>query len=202
MRRKSAIDDDFNKVGIHPNDPNEDVVKKINEQRDLLNQGVLGAWAVLYKEENEKNPFPAVKVLGEDFKRQFEDLRFRPKEELARPYRERYQTKIQTYLPELKDLIDVRHPKGKKRMAGSGEHAADQIPPRRTRREVWPEGAWRAAAGEETEWVGIVDWKDDRLQQFGRAFRLARSALDAGRRAGAGRSLGVRVAAAGNQERE
>jgi hypothetical protein len=157
VQRKAAIDGDFNKVVIHPNDPNEDVVKKINEQRDLLNQGVLSAWGVLYKEETEKNPFPAVKVLGEDFKKQFEDLRFRPKEELARPYRERYQTKIQTYLPELKVLIDVLHPKEPR--AGNGDHPADPVPPGRTGGMM--SGGPGLGAGEETEWVGIVDWKED-----------------------------------------
>jgi hypothetical protein len=155
--RKSEIDADFAKVVIHPNDPNEEVVKKINDQDEELKKGVYKAWEALYSEENEKNPLPAVKVLGEDFKRQFENVNLGHKEELARPYRERYQTKIQTYLPELKDLIEVRHPKEEK--AGSGERSADQIPPRRLGGNG--QGGSGGGAGEDTEWVGIVDWRDD-----------------------------------------
>lgn len=167
LRRKSEIEDHFKKVALQPDPANEDVVKKINEQHEELIKGVYGAWEVLYKEEKEKNPLP--EVLGPDFKRQFEMLAEKPKGDLARPYRELYMTYIQKYLPKLKDLIDVRRPKEEKEEnAGGGEHAAGRIPPSGPRPGLGPAegmggrmpGVAGRSGGEETEWVGIVNWDD------------------------------------------
>ena len=78
----------------------------------MLKQGVYSAWEILYKEEKEKNPFPA-KELGEDFKRSSRTAS--PRRNSPRPYRELYQRFIKKYLPKLQKLIDVRRPKERRK---------------------------------------------------------------------------------------
>jgi len=104
-KRTSEIDSDFKGVIIAHNHPNQGVIDKIGQQHDALKRSVFDAWEVLYREQKEKNPLP--KVLGEDFKKQFETLK--PKEELPAEYRELYQNFIMGHFPTLLKMIDVRH---------------------------------------------------------------------------------------------
>ncbi len=95
-------------------------------------------------------------------------------------------------------------------MPAGGEHAAGRIPPSGARPGLGPAGRMGGrmpgmpgrGGGEETEWVGIVDWDETDYSRLGPALRLEGGALDAGRRAGPGRPLGVRGAAAGHQGRQ
>ncbi len=103
-KRSSEIDGDFKGVIIAHNHPNQGVIDKIGQQHESLKRSVFDAWEVLYREQKEKNPLP--KVLGEDFKKQFENLK--PKEELQAEYRELYQNFIMGHFPTLLKMIDVR----------------------------------------------------------------------------------------------
>ncbi len=157
-KRKSKIDSSFSGVtGVQPGHPNQALIDEIKNHHEELKKVVFDAWEILYREQKEKNPFPT-EELGEDFKRQFENLR--PKEELARRYRERYQNYIKNRFPKLLQMIDVRRPVEEKADEQTGEAAADP-PPRggmAAGGEIGPRGM---AANTEQEWVGVIDWNQD-----------------------------------------
>lgn len=171
-QRKTKLEGDFKNVIITQNHPNERVIENIQEQHKQLKSGVFTAWEELYNEQKVKNPFP--KVLGEDFKQQFENLK--PKSELKAEYRERYQNFIKLHLPNLLKMIDVRRPPeekeeeadGNARPAAGRAAGADAVGGRRDRAGARGPGlgaggpmmggvaAGGTAANE--EWIGTVDW--------------------------------------------
>lgn len=184
-QRATKLEHDFSGVKIETNHPNQGVIDKIHQQNETLRRGVYSAWEVLYKEQKEKNPIP--KLLGEDFRRQFENLK--PKEDLDRQYRETYQNFIKEYIPTLLKIVDVRRPaeeketaeEGESKAAKNGAAAAKKAPEAAIRpdRKVGggfgpglggpggrlPTGAPRRDAGaggaaSEEEWVGTVEWND------------------------------------------
>ncbi len=152
---ESKINNAFNSVsGIQSDHPNQAKIDEIKKQQGALKQSVYEAWKYLYLQQKEKNPFPT-DVLGEDFQRQFENLR--PQEDLARRYRERYQNYIKDYFPKLLERIDVRHPVEPK----PGEAAGPAVGGPRSDGLMGPPGTgvpMPGAANAEQEWTGVIDW--------------------------------------------
>ncbi len=181
-QRFTKLDGAFKGVIIAHNHPNQGVIDKIGQQHESLKRSVFDAWEVLYREQKEKNPFP--KVLGEDFKRQFENLK--PKEDLQPEYRELYQNFIMGHFPTLLKMIDVRRPAEEKEaergaaarpggarpgaMGAAGRRSPEGTVRPRTNPARMPGlgggGAPRpgAVAGREgagsEEWIGTVDWNE------------------------------------------
>lgn len=171
--RTTKIEADFSGTNIEPNHPNQQVIDKIREQQDQLKKGVFAAWETLYTEQKEKNPFPT-KVLGEDFKRQFESLDLANKGELRPDLRSRYQNYLsKDYIPTLQKLIDVRHPveESDDEEANTKKDAKDKDAkdkPKEKRGNAVPQGMPKAgmpmggamggAGATDVEWTGIVDW--------------------------------------------
>ncbi len=171
--RTTKIEADFNGAKVDANHPNQGVIDKIREQQELLKKGVFAAWETLYSEQKEKNPFPT-KVLGEDFKRQFESLDLAAKGELRPDLRSRYQNYLsKDYIPTLQKLIDVRHPveesddgdahakkdaKGKDAKDKAKEKHGNAVPPRMPKVGMPVGGAVGGAGAADVEWTGIVDW--------------------------------------------
>ena len=173
-QRKSKLEEEFKGVQIEPNHPNQGVIDKIHEQHDALKLGVYDAWEILYSEQKQKNRFPT--VLGEDFKRRFENLK--PQEELGLEYREVYQNFIMKYFPTLLQMIDVRRPAEEKE-AEAAAHVRDEMPAGPGGR--LPRGgaglglggmsgrAMTGIGGDATgqqDWVGTVDWNDSDYQSL------------------------------------
>ena len=154
--KASKINSAFTSVsGIQADHPNEAKIKEIKDKQGALKQSVYSAWEYLYRQQKEKNPFPTA-VLGEDFQKQFENLRL-PQEELARRYRERYQNYIKDYFPKLLEQIEVRHPVEPK----PGEAAAPAVGGPRPDNLMGPAGGGMpmpGAANAEQEWTGVIDW--------------------------------------------
>lgn len=176
QKRKTKLEGDFSGVQrIRQNDPNDKVIEAIRDQETVLKEQVWKAWEILYNEQKEKNPFPT--VLGEDFKRQFENLK--PKGELPRKYRENYQNYIMRYLPILLDEVEILRPVEEEVPApGVGRDAAAGARP--ARRMLGrglggrnPGAGMRGmggAAETEQEWTGIVDWDSSNIQQLENRF--------------------------------
>lgn len=187
QQRKKKLEGDFAGVRkIQRNDPNDKVVEAIQAENTVLKDKVLKAWESLYRQQKEKNPFP--KVLGAEFKRQFENLNLKSKEELEIAYRERYQYFIIDHLPTLLKMVDVRRPADEKETgAGNRRDAADRDG--RNETGVARTRATRTAArggigmtgipgiggrttgtgangATEEEWTGVVDWNPADLQSL------------------------------------
>ncbi len=163
QQQKKDIEGKFSSVEAIAADtqhPTPDYTKKVSDTHEKLKQGVLAVWTTLYKEQQEKNPWPA--VLGKDFI----DLVNKPGFDGAIPdrYRERYQNIIKEYFPTLFKIVDVRHP------ADTAEGAAKpaDAEPRPGALRALPflrpgmglgMGARRPAM-ENTDMVGVVDWDE------------------------------------------
>jgi hypothetical protein len=104
--RKAAIEGDFAGATVQPDAPNQKIIDKVKQQDDELKQKVYHAWEMLYNEQKKNDYFP-VKVLGEDFQKAFAKLQL-PKDELKTKYLDIYENKIKNYLPELEKIVNVR----------------------------------------------------------------------------------------------
>lgn len=162
LTRVSSIKSDISGTSIKPDHPNQAVIAKVNEQHALLKQGVFNAWKALYAEQKEKNPFPT-KVLGEDFKKQFENLPQPPLPlgRLNSTLRERYQTFLsKDYIPGLAKMIDMRRPAETKEHANGAMGGNTPIPGGFRMPGGMPggmPGAGMYGANQE-EMVGLVEW--------------------------------------------
>ncbi len=149
QKRKSQLEAAFNSARIQPGHPNQKVIDEVTKQHDSLKQNVYSAWESLYSKQKEQNPFPP--VLGEEFRKRFEDLK--PKDSLARPYLELYQNFIKGHLPSLRTKINWRRPKDE-RLAPAKTPAAG----------MGGMGGMGAAGGrnqhDDIEMVGVVDWNE------------------------------------------
>jgi hypothetical protein len=105
--RKTAIDADFAGATVQPDAPNQKIIDKVKQQDDELKQKVYHAWEMLYNEQKKNDYFP-VDVLGKEFQKAFAKLRL-PKDELDPKYLDIYENKIKDYLPELEKIVKVRH---------------------------------------------------------------------------------------------
>jgi hypothetical protein len=160
--RKQNIESDFKSAEVQPNHPNPAYIAKIDEQHTALKQRVLNAWEILWQQQQDNNPFPT-KVLGEDFKKQFESLKL-PQGKLDDTFRTRYQAFVsKEYLPELLKMIDVRRPRENKDIKGAMGGAAAGL----------AGGAgmapWLGRGGgatEEKELIGIVDWDSGSFERI------------------------------------
>ncbi len=108
-RREGELDGHFDKVRRIPGNPdlrNERSVEATRKQHVMQKDQVLEGWEILYQQQKENNPLPA--VLGDDFRREFESLR--PGREMRARFRERYLNFIERHYPTLLRLVDVRRP--------------------------------------------------------------------------------------------
>ncbi|MEN6407206.1 MAG: hypothetical protein ABFC77_12130 [Thermoguttaceae bacterium] len=147
--RKAKLDSLFKDVVVAKGHPNQNVISKIQEQDKALKQNVFNAWEILYREQREKNQFP--KVLGEDFKSQFNNVNLSRKEELPLEYRARYQNFILQHLQTLPKEIDAR------RLIDETKQERD--------RSNRPDDALH-----EEEWTGVVDWNESDRQAIEKRF--------------------------------
>ena len=107
VTRKTAIDGDFSGAVVQSGAPNKGVIDKIKQQDDELKLKVFDAWRALYTEQKKNDPFPT-KLLGEEFKKEFQKLQL-PKDQLDPIYLEIYENHIRDYLPALEEIVKVRH---------------------------------------------------------------------------------------------
>jgi len=173
QQREAKINKAFQGVVVQPDHPNQKVIDETNKLHASLKRNVYGAWEILYREQKEKNPFPT-KVLGKDFKRQFESLK--PKDNLDPQYRELYQNFIKGYFPTLLEKIDVRHPIEHKAegndKAGAAAGIGRLLPRRGGAAPGMGTGMGMGAGmgmggrGDEQEWTGIVDWNESDYAQL------------------------------------
>ncbi|MCE5304046.1 MAG: hypothetical protein LLF97_13190 [Planctomycetaceae bacterium] len=148
--RKGKLDGLFRNVVVAKGHPNQNVIDKTNNEDKALKQNVFNAWEILYREQRAKNEFP--KVLGEDFKVQFNNLNLARKDELSLEYRARYQNFILQHLQTLPKEIDARRP-------------VDETKAGRDR-----SGGARGDTYREEEWTGVVDWNDADRTAFEKRF--------------------------------
>jgi len=130
-------------VSGQPNPPNERVIDALEVEHNRLKKNVLGAWKVLYQEQQENNPVPP--VLGEDFVRAF-NRSSATKEELPPAYRTLYMNFIKDHIKTLPEKIRRR-----KLKEGEGAKPA-------------PAAAAPGVADPQPKpaepMIGLVDWND------------------------------------------
>ena len=121
-----------------------------HQQTRTVKKNVFEAWESLFLEQKKKNPFPT-EELGEDFEKQFKNLR--PGEKLARRYRELYQNYIKGRFPKWLKMIDVRRPVEAKPGEEAGKVAGGGMMP-------GMEMGGMAGVAAEVEWIGVIDWTE------------------------------------------
>jgi len=138
----------------HPNQQFIDAVKNKNEE---LKKGVGEVWGVLYREQKNKNPWPA--LLGSDFVEKINSLG--PEDNIPNYMREKYQNFIKDYFPALFKIVNLRHT-AETADNKSDDAAGDPVLPGRTN----PLDRSARAAGrnlptgsqDSASMVGVVDW--------------------------------------------
>lgn len=150
--RKSQIESAFQGTKVMPNHPNQEVIKKIQDQDKLLKEGVNAAWKILYEEQEKNYTFPP-QVFDAGFIKEFKALR--PQKELASVYLGRYQNRIKDYLPTLKTIVNALHPIEESKSGKTGDAHASPLPPHAPLGGPGTSGSDADAA---KVWTGIVDW--------------------------------------------
>jgi hypothetical protein len=156
--RKQKIDGDFQAMqGIQGEQqhPNERVIQATQAKQEDLKKKVMDAWRTLFKQQEEKNPWPD--VLGQDF---VNFIKSQPVDaEIPAHLRETYQNFIIQRFPKLLELIDVRRPK-------PGTKAAEK-----------PSAAGEATGGESeakpTDFTGMVFWDENNLKGIQEPYKWA-----------------------------
>ena len=105
--RKVDIDADFSGASVQPGRSQPGRHRQDQAARRRSEAESLSRWETLYAEQKKNSSFPT-KVLGEEFKKEFDKLQL-PKDQLDPKYLEIYQNHIQDYLPTLEQIVNVRH---------------------------------------------------------------------------------------------
>lgn len=169
--RQSELEGHFTAVRQIPGNPslrNEESVAATKEEHRQQKDQVLEGWKILYQQQKQNNPLPA--VLGEDFRLHFESLR--PGQEMRDRFRERYLNFIERHYPALLRLVDIRRPGdvpldrytaelrsgrgGERRGRGGTAFYGEDMGPRRPTETRRPGST--DATSEPEPWRGLIEW--------------------------------------------
>jgi hypothetical protein len=148
--------------------PTPELIKAIEDKHQNVKQRVLNDWKTLYDEQLAKNPWPD--MLGAEFKN------LKPGATINDRLCAKYQNMIKDYFPTLYKIVDLRRPDdasekgGKNGKSAAPERAAGGLNPL-TRIGMAMGGKKPiAAAAEEANMIGVVDWDEDDRQRIEEKF--------------------------------